>query len=438
MEHTQKLSLFSALIININIMLGSGIFINTTVLTKQAGSLGAFVYLLIGIILFPLILTIAQLLHYHQESGTFYDFGRSISPFIGFLSSWSYFTAKLCSFALGVHVCLSFIQAIFPRTQVIPLLVFDCIVIVLFALLNTLNLKMGTTIQYSFIFLKMVPILFVILTGLFLAQGSSFSSGTAHFLGIPSSLPLVLYAFSGFEASCSLSRHIIDSKRNGPLAIFISFGFVLTCAFLYQLLFYAAVGPSLGTLTGGYLEAFPAFLSKISSGSTKNTLQTIMHLAIASSSLGSAYGIMYSNGWNLFTLAHNNHTFGKNLFMTLNAHGMPIACIVAEAVLAITYLLITQGNQIPLQQVSALGGTIAYTLSSCALLLLAFKKGSTKLLPIMGLLSCFILFGSFIWTISIQGPTSLLLTFIGILMFGSFMFYKKNFPSNELDVFEEL
>jgi amino acid permease len=114
MSQPQKLSLLSAILINLNIMLGSGIFINTVILTKQAGSLGAVVYLLVALLLLPLIMTIGQLLDYHPTSGTFYDFGRTISPYFGFISSWSYFTAKLCSSALAIHVCLSFLQQIIP------------------------------------------------------------------------------------------------------------------------------------------------------------------------------------------------------------------------------------------------------------------------------------------------------------------------------------
>ena len=81
-------------------------------------------------------MAIAQLLKLHGQSGTFYDFGRSVTPFFGFLSSWSYFTAKLCSAALGIHVCLSFLQKIFPALQAIPIIPFDMLIIALFTLLN--------------------------------------------------------------------------------------------------------------------------------------------------------------------------------------------------------------------------------------------------------------------------------------------------------------
>lgn len=441
MTESNKLSLPSAILINLNIMLGSGLFINTALLTKQAGSLGAFVYPLVGILLFPLVLAIAQLLHYHQESGTFYHFGLSISPFFGFLSSWSYFVAKLCSCALGIHVCLSFLQQIIPLLQAIPLLALDCIVIVLFAFLNLLNLRIGRSIQYSFLGLKLIPILFAIFAGLYLFSGTHFTYDSTIFSGIPPSIPLVLFAFSGFEATCSLSTHIRNAQINGPRAILISYMIVNAIVFLYQLLFYGSLGTYLGSLTQGYLGVFPALLTRLfgTETPTKNILEPLLHIGIASSSLGAAYGIMYSNGWNLYTLAQNNHVFFKKLVTRLNKHSMPFACILVEAALALIYILISGGQQVPLQQVSALGGTIAYTLSSIALLMLSYKRERRlKAVPILSLLSCLILIGSFIWTIVVKGPTVLLLFFLFILLLGSAMFFKKHEPEPELEIFEEI
>ncbi len=438
---SHKLSLLSGILININIMLGSGIFINTVLLTRQAGSLGALAYIVVALLLLPLILAIGQLLHYHHESGTFYDFGRAVSPFFGFLSSWSYFTAKLCTCALGIHVCLSFLQQVIPLLQSIPILLFDTFVIIIFTLLNLLNLKIGKSIQYSFIAIKLIPIFFVIFVGLYLFNGSYFTPDTFIWSGVPLSVPFVLYAFSGFEASCSLSSRLKDPKKNGPLAIFISFGAVVTTIFLYQLLFYGSLGMALGTIANGYLGTYPALLDKLAlpAGAFKNNLQTILSIAIASSTLGASYGVMYSNGWNLYTLAHNNHTFFRKLFTTLNAHGMPYACILAEGTIALAYLLITRGNQVPLQQVSALGGTIAYTLSSIALLILTYKSRKViGIIPVLSLISCALLIGSFIWTVTINGPTSMLMVFFALLIFGSFMFYKKHEPRGNLEIFEEI
>ena len=162
-----KLSLLAAVVININIMLGSGIFINTVLLSKNSGLLGAAVYPIVGLLIFPLIYAISNLLKF-QQGGTFYHFGKIIHPYVGFVSSWSYFTAKMASCGLSIHVCLSLLQKVFTGLAAINTLLLDLLVITLFVLLNRFNLKIGKSIQISFIVLKLVPILFVVLSSIFL------------------------------------------------------------------------------------------------------------------------------------------------------------------------------------------------------------------------------------------------------------------------------
>ncbi len=438
-EH-KKLSLTAAIFISINIMLGTGFFINTVVLTNMAGSLSSFVYIFVALLMLPLIMSVAKLLEYSHESGTFYDFGRHVSPFFGFISSWSYFVAKMCAAALGIHVCLSFLQLIIPLLQSVPILTLDVIAIMIFTGLNLLNMQFGKHIQLSFICMKIVPVLFVILSGLYLFNGAFFTPESVKWQGVPLTIPLILYVFTGFEASCSLSSQIVNPKVNGPRAIYISYGIAVSIVFLYQFFFYGSLGMYLGNLTGGYLAMFPALLRQLTPETLelKKSIITLFNIAVASSSLGAAYGIMYSNSWNLYTLAKNNHTFGQQMFSSLNKHGVPAACILVEGLLAITYLLITQGNQIPLQQVSSLGATITYTFSVISLLFLAYKKNLSLHIPLLGIISCTLLLSSFVWSITVQGPTAMLMVFFGLLIFGSYMFYRMHEPKEPLEIYEDI
>ena len=95
-----KLSLPAAIIINMNIMLGVGLFVNTISLAKMAGIMSPFIYLFVACLMLPLVLTIAKLLKLHP-GGSFYAFGaQEISPLFGFLASWSYFISKMASATL--------------------------------------------------------------------------------------------------------------------------------------------------------------------------------------------------------------------------------------------------------------------------------------------------------------------------------------------------
>lgn len=425
MSAAPTLSLFSAILININIMLGTGIFINTVLITKNAGALGAAVYALVGILLLPLIFTFASLLK-HFKGGTFYDFGTAISKRWGFLSSWCYFTAKLSSCALGIHVFSSLIQTIFPALLRFSTLSIDCTIILCFILLNSLNLRIGHYVQFSFMGLKLIPIIFAVISGIYLFTGGSFTESQLVWSGIPSSIPFVLYAFTGFEATCSLSRSIRNPEKNGPKAVLIAYTIGVGLVVLYQFLFFGALGAQLGSLSS-YLEAFPALLNKLFTTNTtlQIPLKNFLHIGIASSALGAAYGILYSNAWNLHALATEGHVSFKHVFTKLNKHHVPFACILAEGALVLVYTFVAQGNQVPLQQISSFGMTLTYTLSTCALFYVAAPSRVNKLIPLLGLGSCALLFGGIVRSVILFGWMPLGV-FCSILLLGLCMFsYRK-------------
>lgn len=438
---SKKLSLLSTIIININIMLGAGIFINGPVLAEYAGGLSPFVYLIVGLLVLPLILGIAKLLTYFKENGTFYHFGTTISPFFGFLSSWCYFIAKLSSAGLGIHICITFLQKVIPYLDNFSALNLDLITIFLFVCLNLLNFKTNQAILYYFIFTKLVPILFIILSGIYLFHIENIVVNL-NWSGVPLAIPLVLYVFSGFEASCSLSQHIENPEKNGPKAILISFFFVVATTFLYQAAIYGAIGPVFNFLKLTYLDIFPSFCkllfgdNPISFCHNYSKIYNLLHIFIATTALGSSYGILYSNSWNLHALSDANHVFFPHLFSRVNRFGMATFCVLAEGILAASFLLITGGSQVPMQQVSSLGSAIAYTLSIVALFVLLYRKRENLFLPILGLFSCALLLGSYLYTNIAKGPSNLLLIYFLIIILGTYMFYVKH-KSRKLKEFSE-
>lgn len=390
---SSKLSLYAATLVNINIMLGSGIFINTVLLSQAAGGLGAAVYLLVGLLVFPLILVMAELLKYHQ-GGTFYEFGNTIHPLMGFASSWAYFTAKLASCALGVHIFVTLMQKLCSSIALYNPLILDSIILLLFMFLNFCNVRIGRTIQYGFIILKLIPILFVIIAALLFFDSAFYAVELIPWQGVVGSIPFVLFAFSGFEASCSLSRSIESPEKNGPRAILLSYLIVLGLLCAYQIGFYGLFGQQLA-LFASFRDAFPALAALLFDTNLLQNISNVLMLSgIAASSLGASYGIMYSNVWNLYTLALHRKVIGSTWLLRLNAQRIPVLCVVIEGILALMYTWFASGNQIPLQQTSALGSTIAYSISAIAFLVIAYKSASKRTVALCGLMSCLILFAA--------------------------------------------
>lgn len=410
--------------------MGAGIFINTVELSKRAGLLGGFMYPLIGLLILPLIVVIALLIKLYP-SGGFYTFGQQeISPLVGYISTWSYFIAKLASASLMIHVSVSLITQIFPTLLSFgSILFYDLLILTLFIALNLMNMRTGSRIQFGFLGLKLIPVLFVIGVGILFFAPSAITTLPIVWTGIPTSLPLVLYAAMGFEAICAISNKIEDAESNGPKAIIISFSVMMILVFLFQFLFYATLGQTLAD-QANYLGAFPALLQKLfpTNFALTHTLEALFHLAIACSALGGCYGILYSNNWNLHILAQHKKIRGWQTLSTLNAQSIPYFCLLVEWAFCIAYLFATAGNQVILQQLAALGTALTYTICVIALWRAYRRQKESalrKLIPITALMSCLILIGACLRNFMIGGILPLI-GFAGLLLFGLILYRKSN------------
>jgi amino acid transporter len=382
MQNQHKISLFSAILININIMLGTGVFVNTVLLSQKSGTWGAGLYLVAAVIMLPLILCIAQLTRTHP-GGSFYTYGAALHPFWGFISSWSYFVGKLASAALGIHVFSMFMQDVIPALELYSTLTLDTCMVLFFVGLNLLHVQAGSTIQSLFLFTKITPIFCIIFYGFHSLQKITIHTPQHIWRNLPIALPLTLFCCLGFEATCSLAQHIEDSKRNAARAILISFGIVITLAVLYQAFFSLTLGSILAR-QDDYTEAFPVFFHHVTPRFAQ-MLIPFTSIAIAISALGGAYGIMYSNMWNLFALAQHKHLFGSSLLQSRNRHAIPYLCVFVEGAICLGHLVFSYGSQIPLQYTSTLGCLTAYTIS-----VLSLYHTERSLLSKVGLVSCFV------------------------------------------------
>lgn len=404
---THKLSLRSAILINLNIMVGFGLFVNTVLLAKLTGSLGFLSYGLTAVFIAPLIISIAALMKRHHGGGFYAYSAHDIHPFVGYISAWGYFTGKLASAALIIHVVMTLLQSLIPVLATVPTLVLDSGVILLFAFLNTFHMKLGSQLASFFFVLKLTPILFAVLGGLFLISTTPATFTPLLWSGIPLSIPFVLYTFIGFEAACSLSQSIENPSVNGPRAIYISFALAVALNIVYQFLFFAATQGALMTQTN-YLDAFPVLLSYLMPASPllAQKIVGLLYLALACATLGASYGILLSVHWNLYTLAQHKHIPFARFFTKLNAHNIPTACVVAEALLCGAYLIFTGGDQKPLQQISVLGTIIAYTLSIIGLFMFEYRT-KIKARTYLALICSFIFLGMCLKNFFTFGLTSL-------------------------------
>jgi amino acid transporter len=423
MSSQKKLSLIAAIFVNLNVMIGAGLFINTYTLSTTAGAAGFLLYPLVGICMFPLISVIGQLLG-HYPTGGFYAFAKDDSPYLGFVSCWSYFFGKLASVSVMLTVGATMLQKIIPGAICLSVTSICLIILTFFTLLNLQNMKVGIFVQSLFLASKSIPIIFAIIAGILLYDTSTITTNEYIWSGMIINIPLVLYCLAGFETACALGRNIENPSVNGPKAIYYSFGIIMILYAIFQGCIYMNIHDLLPAISD-YLGIFSSIAYKICNPNLlAQKISFIVHFAIGSSALGGAYAILFANSWNLYTLAEHNHIFNSSTVMQLNKHNTPWVAIIIESCICTIFLLSNNGSLVSLQRTATLGIVIAYTISTLAYFKLLKKIGATGHKLVISS-AAFITCTLFVWSCIhsfIETGINPLFLFIGILTAGSIMF----------------
>lgn len=423
--NSHKLTLKETIFMNLNIMIGAGIIVNTVFLTRVTGLFGCISYLLVGIFMLPLISSIARLIQMHP-SGGFYAYSKPISPLLAFVTCWSYFFGKLASAGLILFMSATFIKKLFPILLApINTISLTLIILILFIYLNLFNLKTGSIFQQLFFIAKSIPLLFAIFSGIIFLQSTSIPTPTFDAYSIASILPFILYSFSGFESACAISRNMQNPQKDAPKAIFYSFFLVIVIYVLFQFLISIMLLPNINNFTSSkdaFQEAFPYITTLLNlSPIWQQHITSLINFVIGFSTLGGAYGIVFSNTWNLYTLAENRHTFLPDQILKLNKHNIPTVAVIVQGIICTFFIIITSGNSIPLQQIASLGTIISYTISIIALL---WQISTDRVVPILALITCSGLLIAWVISTITYGITPLLL-FIFMSILGLMMYFIK-------------
>ncbi len=385
MKIKSQITLFTAILININIMLGAGVFINPGPLTLFAGSLGFLGYILSALVLLPIVLSIAELAKIHPTAGGLYVYSKEyLNPFTGFISGWSYFIGKTTSAALLGHTFVAFFQRRIPLLKSTPIIFLDCLLILFLVLINIIGISVGGKIQYFFISMRIIPIFFVIFVGSFFFNPNFFSPHPDDFLNLFSTLPVAIFALLSFEMICSIGHLIKNPSKNIRRTILYSFFTVACISAFFQLIIFGAIGKTLVSTP----EPILILAAKVF---THNPLlPKILNAFVFTAIIGGSFGSLTTNCWNLYALAKDKHLPGQKFLTKISKTNVPYVSLIMQGLVACLILIISK-KLVPLQNMTVLGVVIAYMLSSVSL----FKvyKSKIKILPLLAIISsCYIIF----------------------------------------------
>lgn len=204
-------------LLQINGMIGSGIFALPAVLVAGVGSFAPVLMLLGGVLFLPLALVFAWLAARFEMSGGPVLYGKTaFGSFAGFQAGWGRYVSGSVAMAANTHVMVAYFAAIFPVLQdpfwstVTAVAVIAALTVInLFSMRGSVNALGGLTA------LKLVPLAILIGAAL-LGNYDAPEIVLPEFSQVETVVLLLFYAFIGFEGVTVPAGELKEPKRDLP------------------------------------------------------------------------------------------------------------------------------------------------------------------------------------------------------------------------------
>jgi APA family basic amino acid/polyamine antiporter len=205
----------------VNLTIGAGIFALPAVVATTLGSAAVIAYLVCGALIMLVLLCYVELgTRITRSGGTVVYIEEAFGPLAGFLA-WALYAVGFCAAAVAaiVHVMFDALATAVPAlTGSGPA---RSAAIVLFfgglALLNIRGVKAGTRLSMVTTAAKLVPLLLLIIVGVFAIRPANLAwTGWPPFSAFGSATLVLFFAFSSAEAALSPSGEIRDPIRTIP------------------------------------------------------------------------------------------------------------------------------------------------------------------------------------------------------------------------------
>ncbi|MBL4817633.1 MAG: APC family permease, partial [Deltaproteobacteria bacterium] len=285
---------------SINIIVGGGIFAGPQAMTQIAGNFAFMGWLLAALMVFPIVWGVARASFLFPGEGGFYNYvNQGLGENWGFFAQWSFFLGYMLGTGSAMAFLLrhSFANRLGWTFAAEHPWATNALFIFIFALLNMLPVGLVSRIQANATVLKLTPLFVVLALGFFYLNPIT-DYNVANLENLPSTLPIVIFGFLGFEACCALSHLLEDGPQSLGKVALTAFGIV---AVLYMT-FHFGVLQIMGkeNLAAHGPIAFPDYLGL--SPQWTFAMVIIIGAAIILSFANSLFGVSLSNITNLVTM----------------------------------------------------------------------------------------------------------------------------------------
>ena len=238
-NHATKLrrdiGLFGAAFVALNSMIGAGIFALPGKIAVNAGLLSPWLFLLVGALFIMIVLVFAELSSYYDQTGGPVLYASdAFGPFAGFSTGWAIYLSRMTAFAANANVMAIYLASLhdmfagdIARGTIIT------VVTVGLTWANVMGVRDGIRAMAVFTFLKITPLVLMILLGLQHVSGAVLIPGGPFIIEeLGGTTLLLIYAYVGFETLGITAGETAQPQKNLPRAYVSS---ILATGLLYFL-----------------------------------------------------------------------------------------------------------------------------------------------------------------------------------------------------------
>ena len=325
--------------------IGTGLFMGSGKTISLAGPSIIFVYMIIGFMLFFVMRAMGELLLSNLNYKSFIDFSADLlGPWAGYFTGWTYWFCWVVTGIADVVAIAAYTQFWFPdMPQWIPAL--SCVALLLS--LNLVTVKLFGEMEFWFALIKIVAILGLVVTGLYMVitgfqspggdtaslanlwnDGGMFPHGL---MGFFAGFQIAVFAFVGIELVGTTAAEAKNPERTLPRAI-NSIPIRIIVFYVLALIAIMAVTPWRDVVPGKspFVELF--MLAGLPAAAS------IINFVVLTSAASSANSGVFSTSRMLFGLAQEGDApkaFEKLSRRAVPANGLffSCACLLLGAVL---------------------------------------------------------------------------------------------------------
>jgi basic amino acid/polyamine antiporter, APA family len=245
-ELIRAIGRWSLVALVVNSIIGSGVFGLPSAVAGLIGNYSPYAVIAAGAGMSVIMGCFAEVASRFQQAGGPYLYARAaFGRLVGIQTAWMLWLGQVAAPAANANLFVIYLAEFLPHARdPLPRALILTALIGLLTFINLRGVRAGAQISDLFTAAKLVPLLAVIVLGLFVLHNQHWTIATRS--TAPHSVNqwmkavlLLVFAYGGFETALAPMSEAKDPRRDAPFALFMA---LLLCTVIYALIQWVVVG----------------------------------------------------------------------------------------------------------------------------------------------------------------------------------------------------